>query len=347
MKLEIVSRRCESGRRSTTKNRLRRTSSLILASVVRCSDQKAAAVSGFQLVRPRRVGGRPGKNPQRQKECLNHPATGRDRLRVEEAFNGWPPGSERAVIFWVDVHCVITPAASRKEVCELELVDATPSKESIHQYFPQECGLAQGRVFASALLLKKEQPSVSVVFSSYATQAYSGHDSNVAGLALLAWSNRIDPRLYVPAEFWSVTRKMTHHERRQYSRKTLNPLPYIHLPSGNGGLVLDISEQGLRFRASSPVEQTGPINFSFTVHSNVVAGIGELVWFDHAKRTGGLRYTQLPYNALEQIRKMATEPEPATGHHPRLDLAHPCTGQPAARPRPARRTRHVQIEGSC
>jgi cell division septation protein DedD len=96
---------------------------------------------------------------------------------------------------------------------------------------------------------------------------------------------------------------MTHQERRQYSRKTLNPLPYIHLPSGNGGLVLDISEQGLRFRASSPVEQTGPINFSFTVHSNVVAGIGELVWFDHAKRTGGLRYTQLPYNALEQIRK--------------------------------------------
>ena len=96
---------------------------------------------------------------------------------------------------------------------------------------------------------------------------------------------------------------MTHQERRQYSRKTLNPLPYIHLPSGNGGLVLDISEQGLRFRATSPVEQTGPINFSFTVHSNVVAGIGELVGFDQAKRTGGLRYTQLPYNALEQIRK--------------------------------------------
>jgi sporulation related protein/PilZ domain-containing protein len=96
---------------------------------------------------------------------------------------------------------------------------------------------------------------------------------------------------------------MTHQERRQYARKTLNPLPYIHLPSGNGGLVLDISEQGLRFRATAPMEQKGPINFSFTVHSNVVAGIGELVWFDQAKRTGGLRYTQLPYNALEQIRK--------------------------------------------
>ena len=67
--------------------------------------------------------------------------------------------------------------------------------------------------------------------------------------------------------------------------------------------MLDVSEQGLRFRAIAPVEQSGPIPFSFTSHSNLVAGIGELVWFDQAKKTGGLRFTELPYNALEQIRK--------------------------------------------
>jgi sporulation related protein len=97
---------------------------------------------------------------------------------------------------------------------------------------------------------------------------------------------------------------MTQHERRQYSRKTLNPLPYINLRSDNGGIVLDVSEQGLRFRAIAPVERSGPIPFSFTSHSNLVAGIGELVWFDQATKTGGLRYTQLPYSALEQIRKL-------------------------------------------
>jgi len=96
---------------------------------------------------------------------------------------------------------------------------------------------------------------------------------------------------------------MTQQERRQYSRKTLNPLPHINLPFDNGGIVLDVSEQGLRFRAISPVEQSGPILFSFTVRSTLVAGIGELVWFDHAKKTGGLRFTELPYAALEQIRK--------------------------------------------
>jgi len=96
---------------------------------------------------------------------------------------------------------------------------------------------------------------------------------------------------------------MIEQSRRQYTRKTLNPLPYINLPSGNGGLVLDISEQGLRFRAIAPLEKSGPIPFSFKSNSNLIAGTGELVWFDETKKTGGLRFTQLPYEALEQIRK--------------------------------------------
>ena len=57
---------------------------------------------------------------------------------------------------------------------------------------------------------------------------------------------------------------MMQRERRQSDRKTLNPLPYINLPGGNGGTVLDVSEQGLRFRAIAPVEQSGPILFWFT-----------------------------------------------------------------------------------
>jgi SPOR domain/PilZ domain len=110
-------------------------------------------------------------------------------------------------------------------------------------------------------------------------------------------------RLNITAEFGSVVRPMTHEERRQYSRKTPNPLPHISLPDDNGGIVLDVSEQGLRFRATAPVEQSGPIHFCFTVNSNLVAGIGELVWIDQAKKMGGLRFTQLPYDALVQIRK--------------------------------------------
>jgi cell division septation protein DedD len=116
--------------------------------------------------------------------------------------------------------------------------------------------------------------------------------------------DRGENRLGVTAEFWSVITPMIEQARRQYTRKTLNPLPYINLPSGNGGLVLDISEQGLRFRAFAALEPSGPIPFSFTSDSNLIVGTGELVWFDQVKKTGGLRFTQLPYDALEQIRKL-------------------------------------------
>jgi cell division septation protein DedD len=96
---------------------------------------------------------------------------------------------------------------------------------------------------------------------------------------------------------------MIKKERRHYIRKTLNPLPYIDLSPDSGGIVLDVSEQGLRFRATTAIEWSGPIHFSFTSQSNLLAGIGELVWIDKAKQTGGLRFTDLSYSALEQIRK--------------------------------------------
>jgi hypothetical protein len=97
-------------------------------------------------------------------------------------------------------------------------------------------------------------------------------------------------------------------ERRAIPRKMLNPLPYINLPSDNGGIVLDVSEDGLRFRALSPVEQSGAIPFWFTAHSNRIEGEAELVWLDEARKTGGLRFTQLAVDARGQIRAWPGDP---------------------------------------
>ena len=116
---------------------------------------------------------------------------------------------------------------------------------------------------------------------------------------------------------------MVQQERRLCSRKTLNPLPYINLPSDNGGIILDVSEQGLRFRAHGPVEQSGPIIFWFTAHSNLIAGIGELVWTDQGRKTGGLRFTQLAHNCREQIRGWPYESNLRTGVSNDLSLHIP------------------------
>jgi hypothetical protein len=114
-------------------------------------------------------------------------------------------------------------------------------------------------------------------------------------------------------------------ERRRYSRKTLNPLPYINLPFDNGGIVLDVSEQGLRFRATSPVELSGPIPFWFTAHSDLISGEAELMWLDETKKIGGLRFTQLPLNACEQIRNWPADPDlrPSIGEDMTLHIAAP------------------------
>lgn len=96
-------------------------------------------------------------------------------------------------------------------------------------------------------------------------------------------------------------------ERRQHGRKTLKPLAYINLPSDNGGIVLDVSEQGLRFWAVAPLEEPGPIHFWFSAHSNLIAGIADVVWLDQSKKTGGLQFTHLPDAAREQIRSWPDE----------------------------------------
>lgn len=88
----------------------------------------------------------------------------------------------------------------------------------------------------------------------------------------------------------------------------LNPLPYINLPAENGGIVLDVSEDGLRFRALTQVRPFGSSPFWFTAHSNLIEGQAELIWLDAAGKTGGLRFTELSAVAREQIRSWPGDP---------------------------------------
>jgi cell division septation protein DedD len=96
-------------------------------------------------------------------------------------------------------------------------------------------------------------------------------------------------------------------ERRLSERKTLEQLAHIELPFGNDGIVRDVSEGGLSFDAGSPVELCGPIAFWFSAHSNRIEGTGELVWTDQAKRTVGLRFTQLSEGVREKIKSWPNE----------------------------------------
>ena len=100
---------------------------------------------------------------------------------------------------------------------------------------------------------------------------------------------------------------LTQQERRRSERKKLNQLTYIELPSSNGGIVTDLSEEGLRFYAVLPVDTAGPIHFWFSGGSRRIAAVGDLVWIDESKKGGGLRFVEIPDEAREQIRKWPLE----------------------------------------
>lgn len=96
---------------------------------------------------------------------------------------------------------------------------------------------------------------------------------------------------------------MMPQERRHSIRKTPENLAYIGLPFNNGGIVLDVSEGGLGFRAIAPVKADGPIRFQFAIDAAArVEAVGELAWKDETGKTGGLRFTALPDQMREYIR---------------------------------------------
>ena len=99
---------------------------------------------------------------------------------------------------------------------------------------------------------------------------------------------------------------MMPHERRLNVRKPLDQIAYLSLPPNNGGIVQDVSEGGLGFRAIAPLEGDGPIQFRFAIDSpERIRAVGELAWIDETRRVGGLRFTELSDEIREQIRVWA------------------------------------------
>jgi PilZ domain/SPOR domain len=90
-------------------------------------------------------------------------------------------------------------------------------------------------------------------------------------------------------------------DRRRSPRKNLEGLAYVNFEPENGGIILNVSEDGLCFCAVAPVPDDGPVSFSFLTNGNRIDAQGSLVWTDRARKTGGLRFTEVPAEAREQI----------------------------------------------
>ena len=94
-----------------------------------------------------------------------------------------------------------------------------------------------------------------------------------------------------------------HTERRKNPRTPIRRLAYVNLePYDNGGVITDISCEGLRFHVVKPVEYGGVVRLSIILGAaNHVDAVGELVWMDPSHKVGGVRFTVLPAGATDQI----------------------------------------------
>ena len=116
---------------------------------------------------------------------------------------------------------------------------------------------------------------------------------------------------------------MVRTERRHVPRMTVKGPSYVNLDPNNGGVILNISEGGLCFQSPAPIQRIERIRFWFSYRSQRIEAeegrgaegeeqtkgvsrfieVGsELSWIDQTRKTGGLRFTNLPAGAREQIR---------------------------------------------
>src|ERR1700685_1073337 len=91
-------------------------------------------------------------------------------------------------------------------------------------------------------------------------------------------------------------------DKRLIVRKRTQQLVYLELGRDNGGVMLNLSEDGCSFQAITPVK-CGETRFAFQISGGRrIAGEAEVMWADDVGIMGGLRFLNLPAEARKQIR---------------------------------------------
>jgi TonB family protein len=91
-------------------------------------------------------------------------------------------------------------------------------------------------------------------------------------------------------------------ERRSQVRKSVNASAYLRLSDGNVGLVANVSETGLSFRAAKTLESERIfVRFQLPDSDQFIESPALIVWKSASKKKVGARFVNLPGEAREQI----------------------------------------------
>jgi len=90
-------------------------------------------------------------------------------------------------------------------------------------------------------------------------------------------------------------------ERRKTPRTIVEAITYISFDADNGGILSNMSEEGLCFHAARPVQQSEGLRVSFSVNGTPIEAYVELIWLDETQKTGGFRFISLSPETYKQI----------------------------------------------
>jgi TonB family protein len=105
-------------------------------------------------------------------------------------------------------------------------------------------------------------------------------------------------------------------DRRAHPRQRIRSLAYVHLGEGNGGIILNISEDGIGVQAAEALDEgEGVIAMRIEIPRSRkrLEVRGEIMWVGESRKEAGLRFVDLQEDALRRIRSwMVREESPGT-----------------------------------
>jgi len=104
-------------------------------------------------------------------------------------------------------------------------------------------------------------------------------------------------------------------ERRKKLRKRPLSLVYVELPSSNGGMMRDLSEEGFAMRAMIPLRAGQQTSFAFSLDEFTrIEGEGLVDWIEENGRVAGVKFVEIAATARDKIDGwLLRSEEPQTG----------------------------------
>jgi hypothetical protein len=91
-------------------------------------------------------------------------------------------------------------------------------------------------------------------------------------------------------------------EKRKIGRREIRQLAYLEFGASNGGVLLNLSEEGCSFKAIAPIQDSKTYFAFITGDGYEIRGEAQVTWLDATRKMGGLRFVDLPADFRKNIR---------------------------------------------